>query len=168
MRRVTVFVIAFVFWCLLVWPYGGAAGGLDLQSIIAGLGVALVTAVFLGDTLAEDPAKFADPRRWFWFIVYLPVFAWYCLKANLQMVYLVLHPKMPIRPGIVRIRTGLAGDTGKTALANSITLTPGTLTVDVDGDSLYVHWIYVEAEDDEGATAAISGRFEKFLKRITE
>lgn len=168
MRRVTVFLIAFIFWCLLVWPYGGAAGGLDVQSILAGLGVALLTAVFLGDTLADEPAKFIDPRRWFWFILYLPVFAWYCIKANFQVVYLVLHPKMPIRPGIVKVKTGLQSDTGRTALANCITLTPGTLTVDVDGDCLYVHWIYVEAEDDEGATQAISRRFEWFLKRIIE
>ena len=121
MRRVTVLVIAFLFWCLLVWPYGGAAGGLDTQSVVVGLGVAVLAALLFGDTLADEPAKLIDPRRWFWFVVYLPVFAWYCIKANLQVVYLVLHPKMPIRPGIVKVNTVLQSEAGRTALANSIT-----------------------------------------------
>ncbi|MCB1878153.1 MAG: Na+/H+ antiporter subunit E, partial [Chromatiales bacterium] len=49
---------------------------------------------------------------------------------------------------------------------NSITLTPGTLVVDIVGDSLFVHWIDVRAQDAESATREISARFEKYLEVI--
>ena len=64
-------------------------------------------------------------------LLYAFVFLFEMAKANLQVAYLVLHPKMPIHPGIVRVKTGIQSELGRTFLANSITLTPGTLTVDL-------------------------------------
>ena len=94
------------------------------------------------------------------------------MKANLDVVYRALHPKMPIKPGIVKIKTNLKTDSGITALANSITLTPGTLTVDLtrqgEDNFLYVHWINVKSSDIEQATEFIARRFEWFLMRIFE
>ena len=76
---------------------------------------------------------------------------------------------MPISPGIVKIKTNLTTDSGITALANSITLTPGTLTVDITDDGfLYIHWINVKSDDVEQATKLISQKFEWFLKKIFE
>ena len=84
------------------------------------------------------------------------------------MAYRVIHPKLPINPGIVKVKTTLKTDTALTFLANSITLTPGTLSVDIDKDNgiLYIHWIDVKAKDVEGATKIIVERFEKILKKI--
>jgi len=76
---------------------------------------------------------------------------------------------MPIHPGIVKIKTNLSSDSGITALANSITLTPGTLTVDVGEEGvLYVHWINVRVTDIEETTKLIGERFEWFLKKVFE
>ena len=76
---------------------------------------------------------------------------------------------MPIRPGIVKIKTSLTSESAITALANSITLTPGTLTVDLTDDgTLYVHWINVRSDDVDEATRMIARRFEYFLERIFE
>jgi multicomponent Na+:H+ antiporter subunit E len=68
------------------------------------------------------------------------------------------------------VKTKLKRDSALTMLANSITLTPGTLTVDVDVDNqiLYVHWIYVKSTDIEQTTKDIGGRFEKLLEEIFE
>ena len=65
------------------------------------------------------------------------------------MAYRVLNPYLPIKPGIVRIKTSLTSEFAKTILANSITLTPGTLTVEVDGEDFYVHWINVSSDNPE-------------------
>jgi multicomponent Na+:H+ antiporter subunit E len=75
---------------------------------------------------------------------------------------------MPIRPGIVKVKTTLKTDLAKTFLASSITLTPGTLVVDIDGQNLYVHWICVEGEDPEEHTRQIVEAFEPFVRRIFE
>jgi multicomponent Na+:H+ antiporter subunit E len=91
-------------------------------------------------------------------------------KANIDVAYRVSHPNLPIRPGIVKVKTSLKSDTGLTFLANCITLTPGTMTVDIDKNSgfLYIHWINVKDKDVEGATERIVKRFERRLTRIFE
>ncbi|GAG73932.1 unnamed protein product [marine sediment metagenome] len=96
------------------------------------------------------------------------MFLWECFKANLDVAYRVLHPRLPINPGIVKVRTKLTTDTALTFLANSITLTPGTMSVDIDKDNgiLYIHWIDVKTKDVESATRIIVDRFEKVLKKI--
>lgn len=166
MRRIAVFIVAFLLWCGLVWPYDQEAGW-DGQSLLLGLGVALLVAILFGGAITKAPGQFFDPVRIFWLVIYLPVFLYYCIKANLQVVYLVLHPDMPIKPGIVKVKTKLTSESGVTALANSITLTPGTLTVDVINDNeLYVHWLVVESAEEDKATEIIVKRFEYFLEKI--
>ena len=166
MRRMLVFVVSFITWCLLAWPFSDAAA---YQSLLVGAGAALVAALVLPSALVRTPGKFLDPRRWFWGLLYVPVLFYYIIKANFEVAYLVLHPEMPIRPGIVRVKTDLTTDTGRTALANSITLTPGTFTVDLTDDGhLYIHWLKVQTEDEAEATEQIVKRFEGFLKRIFE
>jgi multicomponent Na+:H+ antiporter subunit E len=100
--------------------------------------------------------------------IYLLYFLWQLIKANLDVAMRVLSPSLPINPGIVRVRTGLKSSLGKLVLANSITLTPGTLTLDSEGDSLYIHWINVKGEDVYSATNAVVAGFERILKGIVE
>ncbi len=167
MRRLIYFVLAFVIWILLTWPF--VDGKIDIQVVIAGLIASVIVAVLFHEILPKEHHIFISPVRVFWFLVYVPVFFYYMMKANLDVVYRALHPKMPIRPGIVKIKTTLKTESGITALANSITLTPGTLTVDLTDDGfLYIHWIYVKTDDVEQATKIIAQRFEWFLKRIFE
>jgi multicomponent Na+:H+ antiporter subunit E len=92
------------------------------------------------------------------------------IKANLQVAVIVLHPLRPIKPGIVKIRTDLAKDTAITVLANSITLTPGTFTVDIDPEArmLYIHCITVEGIDISENTRRIGAKFERILKEVFE
>ena len=90
------------------------------------------------------------------------------LKSNLDVAYRVFHPEIPIRPGIVKVKTTLKSEVARTFLANSITLTPGTLTVDCIEDNLYVHWINIVSEDPEVETRLIVDKFEKYLKKIFE
>ena len=79
---------------------------------------------------------------------------------------LVFSPRIDIEPGIVEIKTRLKTPIGRLALANAITLTPGTLVVDIKGDSMFIHWINVSATDPVAATEEISARFEKYLKVV--
>ncbi len=170
MRRTVIFILSYVIWIFLVWPYDFATGKIDLWSLFAGLFAALVVALLFSDVFVKRHVKAINPVRYFWFLLYIPVFTYYCILANIDVMYRVIHPSMPIEPGIVKVPTNLETRSGITALANSITLTPGTLTVDVDREEgiLYVHWIKVEGEDLETTREKISGRFEWLLRRIFE
>ncbi|MBA7669925.1 Na(+)/H(+) antiporter subunit E1 [subsurface metagenome] len=162
MRRLIYFVLAFVIWILLTWQ-------IDAQVVIAGLIASAIVAFLFHEILPKEHRIFISPVRLFWLLVYVPVFFYYMMKANLDVVYRALHPKMPIKPGIVKIKTILKTESGITALANSITLTPGTLTVDLTDDGfLYIHWINVKSDDIEQASKLIAQRFEWFLKKIFE
>jgi len=98
--------------------------------------------------------------------VYLIVLLWEVVKANFDVAYRVLHPQMPIKPGIVVIKTSLKPDIAKLILANSITLTPGRFTLDIIADELLIHWVNVKSEDIDEATSLIGQRFEKYLRVI--
>ena len=163
-RKIVLFLVAFVVWCLLNWVP-------DYQHLIVGLFVAAFCAFMTGDLFIKRPHILKHPLRyWHFFACYLPRFIWECFKANIDVAYRILHPNMPINPGIVKVKTTLKTDTALTFLANSITLTPGTLTVDIDKDNgiLYVHWIDATQTKTEKATEAIVERFEKILKKIFE
>ncbi len=73
------------------------------------------------------------------FLLYVPWLAWEIAVANLYVAYLVLHPRMPIEPMLVEFETSLATEQAQVLLAQSITLTPGTVTVDAAGGKLLVH-----------------------------
>jgi multicomponent Na+:H+ antiporter subunit E len=167
MRRLIYFVLAFLVWVLATWPF--VDGRIDLQVVVAGLIASILVSLLFHEILPKEHHVFISPIRAFWLLAYIPVFFYYVIRANFDVVYRALHPAMPIRPGIVKIKTNLKTDSAITALANSITLTPGTLTVDLTDDGyLYVHWINVKAEDVEQATQLIAQRFEWFLKKIFE
>ncbi len=75
---------------------------------------------------------------------------------------------MPIKPGIVAIKTTLKGDISKLILANSITLTPGTFTLDIIDDTYLIHWIWVESADMDEASKIIAHKFERYIKEFGE
>jgi len=162
MKRTVYFVLSFIVWLVLTWSLG-------VQVVIAGLIASLIIALLFHEILPAEHHIFISPVRAFWLLLYIPVLFYYIFKANLDVVYRALHPAMPIKPGIVKIKTNLKSDSGITALANSITLTPGTLTVDLTDDGyMYIHWIYVKSQETQEATEIIAKKFEWFLEKIFE
>lgn len=160
-RRLLDFLVLFILWMLLVWS-------LDIQGVVAGAVLAVFFSFIVSGLLPERAERFFSPTRWFWALVHLVVLSYYIVLANLDVLYRVLHPNLPIRPGIVKVKTTLKSDEAKTFLANSITLTPGTLSVDIIGDTLYVHWINVheDLDDIDKITWEIAGKFEATLRRV--
>jgi multicomponent Na+:H+ antiporter subunit E len=106
------------------------------------------------------------PKKVAYSALYLAVFLGAIVKSNLDVAFRVLAPSLPINPGIVTVKTRLKSKIGRLALANSITLTPGTITVDIVDDELAIHWINVSAQDTEKATEEIVAGFEKYLEVI--
>lgn len=161
MRYVAVFLLSIFFWLMLTFEF-------TFANLIVGVVASLITSLIFTRFFVKNVYKLIQPKRYFWFIIYLFVFIWECLKANIDVAYRVLHPSMPIRPGIVKVKTTLKSDMAKMLLANSITMTPGTISVDIIDDYLYIHWIYIKSEDPEVYTEIITGAFEKYIKRIIE
>ncbi|MFH0790053.1 MAG: Na+/H+ antiporter subunit E [Candidatus Omnitrophota bacterium] len=161
--RIVTFIISFVLWLLLSFS-------LDWQHITVGFLVALIVAWNMGDMFTNSPAKWFSIKRYIWFCRYIFIFAWECMKSNFDVALRVLNPTLAINPGIVKVKTILKTETGLTFLANFITLTPGTLSVDVDQDKgyLYIHWIDVQTQDIEQASKIIVSKFEKILKEVFE
>jgi len=161
MKYLTLFILTFVFWLLLTLE-------LSLANLVVGAVGALITTFLFGKYFFDRVFKFFQPVRYFWFLVYVVILIWECVKANFDVAYRVLHPRMPIKPGIVKVKLELKSDFARTMLANSITMTPGTIAVDIIGDDLYVHWIYVSNVDPSEYGQKISGRFEKYIKKTFE
>ena len=107
-----------------------------------------------------------NPVKIFWMFYYFGVFLKALIVANLDVARRVISPSLPINPGIVKFKTKLKTNYSKMVLANSITLTPGTLSIDVVGDTFYIHWIDVQTTDPEKAFTEIAESFEKVLLKI--
>lgn len=161
--RIAVFILALIIWLALT-------SFLDYEEIIAGIVVALLVSLIAGQFLLTTPRRPGFIRRGISAVRYFVKFLWEMIKANLHVAYIVVHPLVPIKPGIVKIKTGLSKDAALTVLANSITLTPGTLTIDVNpkAHELYIHWIKVLSTDVGTSTEIIGKRFEGLLKEVFE
>ncbi len=161
---IAAFVVCFAFWLLLTWSF-------SIQELIAGAVVSLAAALFSARFFIHEKAFwFANPAKLFVGLFYwIFVFPCELIKANVHMAGLVLGGCKKVKPGIVKIPVKLESDYGQAALANSITLTPGTITMDIaeeEGQTwYYVHWIEA-ASDGEEAGEAIKGRMEKWIGRF--
>ncbi|MGC8788899.1 Na+/H+ antiporter subunit E [Caldisericum sp.] len=152
-------IVLFLTWILLTESFA-------TSELIFGFLIAFVISIGTADLFTEHGLAHLNPKKLFYLIIYIPYYLYQVVKANVQVAMIVLNPSLPIKPGIVKVKTKLKTDVGKLALANSITLTPGTITMDVVGDELFIHWITVDDESVEGATESIVSPFEKFLKEI--
>ncbi|MFH1269998.1 MAG: Na+/H+ antiporter subunit E [Candidatus Omnitrophota bacterium] len=161
--QIILFILALLIWLFLTWPA-------DPQHLIVGVFICVFVSFVTGDMFVKRPHTFKQFTRYLWFLYYVPLFVWECIKANIDVAYRVSHPALPINLGIVKVKTTLKSDTGLTFLANSITLTPGTMSVDIDEENgfLYIHWIDVKEQDTQKATEIIVKRFEDILRRIFE
>ena len=148
---------------MMIWL--GLNGIVSRAVLLAGITVTVITSFFyIGTGVFRDVRL--SPKALFALIAWLVVFFIELIKSNIDVMSRVITPKVRINPAIVEVKTGLKSPLGRLALANSITLTPGTLTADIEGDTLYIHWIDATDVDIEGATRKIVSKFEKHLEVI--
>jgi len=137
-----------------------------IEEFVVGLIVAIGVAAITSKNFEGLGIKYLHPKRIAYFIIFFIVFLKEMVKANLNMARIVLSPSLPVKPGIVEIHTKLKLPSAKLFLGNAITLTPGTMTIDYDGDKAYIHWVNVKSEEPEKAGKIIKGNFEKYLKGV--
>lgn len=118
------FVIMFATWVLL-------SGRFDLFHLSLGVISCLIVSAFAGKLLFPSPEVKKMPALWFRFIRYIPWLIYQVFVANIHVMYLCFHPRMMelIDPRIVTMKSRLKSDLALVTLANSITLTPGTITI---------------------------------------
>jgi multicomponent Na+:H+ antiporter subunit E len=166
-------IVCFLIYLLLTTGSGSDFLGLwSTIELIFGILLSLIVGFIARTVFVKNNYRLLNPVRWILFLGYLiGPFFFSLAKANLDVAYRVITGK--INPGIVKISPGLTTDLGITMLANSITLTPGTLTVDIDEDTndLYIHWINVDKKALEKKPidcSYICGSFPQWVRRIVE
>ena len=157
-------VISFITWIALIFSPGMSMVAFE-EEVFVGLLVALTVAALTYKYLPNASVKYFSPKRLGYLTVYVFVFIWEMIKANVNMAIIVTSPKLPLKPGIVKIKTDLKGNFPRLLLGNSITLTPGTMTMEVNDDTLYIHWVKI-CDDLKEAGDIIKGAFEKWLKGV--
>lgn len=152
-----VFFTSYLVWLLMTTS-------LAPDSLVAGLVVALAVTALTGQRASLFSGLKVSPAAFVGVFKYLATFLVALVRANLDLAGRVLNPALPIRPAVVEVETRLKSPLGRLLLANSITLTPGTLSVDYKGDHLLVHWVYCPPGLDlAAATRDIAAGFEKHL-----
>ncbi|MDP7293787.1 MAG: Na+/H+ antiporter subunit E [Vicinamibacterales bacterium] len=145
--------VLFAFWLIL-------SGEVDPFHLLVGAACAVTVAATTGRLLRLPPAvgpSVAHPLAgvsWIRFLTYLPWLAGQVVRANLHVVGIVLHPRLPIDPCLVRLDVPAPHTLARLTLTNSITLTPGTVTLDADADGYLVHALTTRSAAglEQGAT----------------
>ena len=162
------FIVCMGFWMLVTLS---TAPDMLISGVIVSLLASLFAARFF---IHENAFRLLNPKHLFSLLGYaLFVFPIELLKANLDVAKRALNPALPIKPGIVKVPSNMKSEYGQAMLANSITLTPGTITLDVAEDEegkawYYIHWIDVAEGTEEEQGEAIKGTLEKWVGRIFE
>lgn len=127
------YILLFIFWVILNQK-------INLEILLFGVGlttlVSMLMNVLFGYTIQKE---FKYIKKIPLFIKYLGILLIEIIKASLTMIKIVLNKKIKVEPTVVRFRSGLKTKMGNFILANSITLTPGTITIENDGDKFLVH-----------------------------
>ena len=131
--KIAMVIVMYIFWLLLSACYNPWHGHVSSIHIIVGVVCAVIVMLISHDLLLKgmgDVTLVTTYRM----LIYIPWELWQIVLANFDVAYRVLHPSMPIDPLVIEFETTLRSDFSLTTLANSITLTPGTITIDVDPD----------------------------------
>ncbi len=139
LNLIGVTIILLIFWVAV-------SGSLQWPQLMVGLAAAIFVAFFnrkMLITAADRPP--VRLKIIFWLIGYFFKLIIDIIKANFQVAWLVLHPKMPIEPNLVELEVDLDRAASRVLLGNSITLTPGTLTVLADEKKFLVHALTIQS-----------------------
>ena len=154
MRTVKTSVTLFVFWCVVVPPEGGT-------DLLVGVGAAVLVSVWAARFVWPHADPFFSHVR----ASRLPLFAarmlFRVVRASAQVLIIVLDPRLPIAPEVVRCEARFSVDAGRAAFATAITITPGTRTLDVDDDAFVVHCL-----DRRLAGDVLSGRLARDVEAL--
>lgn len=157
MRIISLAILLFLFWLALSGHYTTLLTTLGVLSTLLCLWIAARMGAIDHEGVPIQLALGA--------ITYLPWLVWEVVKAAWAVMRLIIDPKLPISPTMTVVRASQTTSTGINVYANSITLTPGTITTNVDGNLLTIHAIVTEGADDleEGGMDRRVTRFEKGL-----
>jgi multicomponent Na+:H+ antiporter subunit E len=119
-----------------------------MTPLLIGLGLASCILVLVITTRMDIIDRESTPIHLSWrAALYLPWLTWEIVKANIDVARVVLAPRLPISPKLIHVKPTQKSDLALVMYANSITLTPGTISVDVDHGDILVHAITREAAD---------------------
>lgn len=152
---------------LIVWLIFAGRSSLDV--IVVGITASLLTTILFGDMLyrrIDHRIGFLRAlRKGLLTFLFIPVFFYEAVISALKVSKHVFEKSPSFSPGIVKVKTKLNNISAITVLANLITLTPGTLTLDFDKaeSCYYIHWIDVSTKEEAETRKAIIARFERWL-----
>lgn len=159
-RFLGLFIVMLALWLLL-------SGHYDPLFVSMGVGSSAVAAWFGGALLEHTvgPAREHPRVRFLSLVVYVGWLIMRVIPSAIQVARIVLDPRLPPEPGMVRFRTQLASPAARTTLANSITLVPGTMTIDVTDDEFTVHSFTPDAVEDL-VTARMQNRIARVFRDV--
>lgn len=158
-RFIVSWILMMIVWIAFTTSFAG-------QELLVGVVITAIISFFTIPFFTCCTLTLLSPIRVIYMVYYLFVFTWELIKSNIDVARRVLTPSLPINPGIVKFKSKLTTDYSRMILANSITLTPGTLSIDIIDDTFYVHWIDVKTTNPEESYKEIAEKFEKILLKI--
>lgn len=156
-EQIFMFFILMVFWLIL-------SPSITIEAVVTGSIAVAFVVTFSKDLLfTKGESPLYSVKKILLLISYIPVLVLEIIKSGIDVAKIVLSPKMQIKPGFTKINIPLKTDFAKVLFANSVTLTPGTLTVDIIGDEYIIHHLTQEASQ-----GLIGSTLENYARKLEE
>ncbi len=146
------FILLFIVWI-------GLTNSLDIQELIVGVLITFIITKFFTGSKRLHLGKLTLK-----YLKFIPIFLKNLVQSNIAVAKIVLNPKLPINTGIVKLSTNLKNDYDKLVLANAITLTPGTITVELRDKELFIHILNMNSLNRDILQIEIVNELERGLK----
>ena len=162
LQKISAFIFLMIVWIIF-------SGKITVDVLIIGSAASLLVTLFFSDMLFREVHRelpwYHYLRKLLLLLLFIPVFFYEAITAALKVSKHVFEKDPSFNPGIVKVKTELTDITGLSLLANLITLTPGTLTLDYDRSekAYYIHWIDVETVEEAEMKKKIIARFERWV-----
>lgn len=138
------FCLMMAFWLIL-------SGHYDLFHISLGI-ISVVTVLWFNTKIRnynffEDQVQKESNVKVYRLFYFVPFLIWEIISSSVRIAYLIIHPKMPIKTGIIKFKTNLPNMPARVLLGNSITLTPGTVVLQIEKDEFIVHSLTSDTDE---------------------
>jgi len=153
-------------WLLLVFVWIAISSSFAVESLATGVLLSAALAYFFSRRLKIWGTIRISPLRLLHFVLYTGVFLRDLVHANINMMRYVYAPRIRVEPGVIRVKTSLKSPVGRLALVNSVSLTPGSLVIDIEDDGLIVHCLDLTDADPAEVANAMVGPLEKHLESV--
>lgn len=142
-KRLVLFVLLYIFWIIFSWSY-------NVMHLVIGFFYSFIITIIISSLFnKEKELNFTNMLNCLWLFLSIPILAWHIVLAGIDIILRLFKPRITVKSEIIKFKTELKSETGIVWLANTISLLPGMIAIDVDLEKSYIYILVFKNTSEE-------------------